>query len=95
MEHGLLSPQKAKKAFEKKQRKQKEIRNGTPAKSSPKPPIKTETSQKQQPRPNNAGTSQKPQQRSNNGDIKAKRKIDTDSDDDDDDFILSHKRRKG
>ncbi|CAJ2643246.1 hypothetical protein L195_g006049 [Trifolium pratense] len=96
MEHGLLSPQKAKKAFEKKQRKQKEIRTGTPVKSSSKPPIKTETSQKQQPRPNNAGTSQKPQQRSNNGDIKAKRKIDTDSDDDDDDdFILSHKRRKG
>ncbi|GAU14230.1 hypothetical protein TSUD_307900 [Trifolium subterraneum] len=96
MEHGLLSPQKAKKAFEKKQRKQKEIRTGTPVKSSPKPLIKTETSQKQQPRPNNAGTSQKPQQRSNNGDIKAKRKIDTDSDDDDDDdFILSHKRRKG
>ncbi|WJX35798.1 hypothetical protein P8452_23746 [Trifolium repens] len=95
MEHGLLSPQKAKKAFEKKQRKQKEIRTGTPVKSSPKPPIKMETSQKQQPRPNNVGTSQKPQQRSNNGDIKAKRKIDTDSDDDDDDFILSHKRRKG
>lgn len=86
MEHGLLSPQKAKKAFEKKQRKQKELRTGTPIKSSSKPPSKT-------------GTSQKPQPKSNNGDIKAKRKIDTDSHDDDDDdddyFILSHKRRKG
>jgi len=83
MEHGLLSPQKAKKAFEKKQRKQKELRSGTPIKSSSKPPTKT-------------GTSQKQPQKSNNGDIKAKRKIDTDSDDDDDDnFILSHKRRKG
>ncbi|KAE9609142.1 hypothetical protein Lal_00020078 [Lupinus albus] len=41
MEHGLLSPEKAKKAFEKKQRKQKEIRTGIP--------VKTETSsQKQQ-----------------------------------------------
>lgn len=85
MEHGLLSPQKAKKAFEKKQRKQKELRTGTPIKSSSKPPTKT-------------GTSQKPQPKSNNGDIKAKRKIDTDchdDDDNDDDFILSHKRRKG
>lgn len=96
MEHGLLSPQKAKKAFEKKQRKQKELRSGTPIKSSSKPPTKTGTSQKQPQRSNNAGTSQKPQPKSNNGDIKAKRKIDTDSDDDDDDdFILSHKRRKG
>lgn len=96
MEHGLLSPQKAKKAFEKKQRKQKELRSGTPIKSSSKPPTKTGTSQKQPQRSNNAGSSQKPQPKSNNGDIKAKRKIDTDSDDDDDDdFILSHKRRKG
>lgn len=96
MEHGLLSPQKAKKAFEKKQRKQKELRTGTPIKSSSKPPTKTGTSQKQPQKSNNAGTSQKPQPKSNNGDIKAKRKIDTDSDDDDDDddFILSHKRRK-
>lgn len=93
MEHGLLSPQKAKKAFEKKQRKQKELRTGTPIKSSSKLPTKTGTSQKQPQRSNNAGTSQKPQPKSNNGDIKAKRKIDTDSDDDD--FILSHKRRKG
>lgn len=81
MEHGLLSPQKAKKAFEKKQRKQKELRTGTPIKSSSKPPTKT-------------GTSQKPQPKSNNGDIKAKRKMDSDTDSDDEDFILSHKRRK-
>ncbi|XP_004501159.1 uncharacterized protein [Cicer arietinum] len=80
MEHGLLSPEKAKKAFEKKQRKQKELRTGTPVKPSSKPPTKT-------------GTSQKQQQRSNNGDIKAKKRIDNDSDDDD--FILSHKRRRG
>ncbi|CAK8568868.1 unnamed protein product [Lathyrus sativus] len=102
MEHGLLSLERAKKAFDKKQRKQKELRTGTPAKSSSKPPTKTGTSQKPQQRPNNTGTSekrpnntgtlQKPQQKSNNGDTKAKRKIESDSDDDDDDFILSHKR---
>ncbi|CAJ1973895.1 unnamed protein product [Sphenostylis stenocarpa] len=80
MEHGLLSPEKAKKAFEKKQRKQKELRTGTPVKIS-KPPTKTETSQRQQ------------QQVSKNGDIKAKKRLVNESDDDDD-FILSHKRRK-
>ncbi|XP_058728539.1 uncharacterized protein LOC131600391 [Vicia villosa] len=40
MEHGMLSPESAKRAFEKKQRKQKELRIGTP--------VKTETSNKQQ-----------------------------------------------
>nr|ACU23417.1 unknown [Glycine max] len=80
MEHGLQSPEKAKKAFEKRQRKQKELRTGTPVKLS-KPPTKTATSQKQQ-------------QVSKNGDIKAKKRIVNESDDDDDDFILSHKRRK-
>ncbi|CAL0327301.1 unnamed protein product [Lupinus luteus] len=82
MEHGLLSPEKAKKAFEKKQRKQKQIRTGTPVKPS-KPITKTETS------------SQKQQQASKNGDTKAKKRIVNESDDDDDDdFVLSHKRRK-
>ncbi|MED6159632.1 hypothetical protein PIB30_043993 [Stylosanthes scabra] len=81
MEHGLLSPDRAKKAFEKKQRKQKEQRTGTSVKPS-KPPSRTETSQKQQQPP------------SRNGDIKAKKRI-VDESDDDDDFVLSHKRRKG
>ncbi|KAG8375589.1 hypothetical protein BUALT_Bualt10G0116200 [Buddleja alternifolia] len=40
MEHGLLSPERAKRAFEKKQRKQKQLRTGTPIKS---PPIKSPT----------------------------------------------------
>lgn len=84
MEHGLLSPQRAKKAFEKKQRKQKELRTGTPVKLSSKLPTKTGTSQKP---PTKTGTSQKQQQ-------VAKKRIDYESDDDDD-FILSHKRRKG
>lgn len=79
MEHGLLSPEKAKKAYEKKQRRQKQLRMGTPVKS-PKPPSRPESSQR-------------PQQTSKNGDIKAKKRITNDSDDDDD-FILSPKKRK-
>lgn len=81
MEHGLLSPESAKRAFEKKQRKQKELRAATPVNPSG---TKTETSQKQQ-------------QASKNGDIKAKKRIvdESDDDDDDDEFISSHKRRKG
>lgn len=78
MEHGLLPLEKAKKAYEKKQRRQKELRMGTPIKSV-KPPGKPESSQRQQ-------------QASKNGNLKAKKKI-LESDDDDD-FILSPKRRK-
>ncbi|XP_041020731.1 uncharacterized protein LOC121262349 isoform X3 [Juglans microcarpa x Juglans regia] len=80
MEHGLLSPERAKKAYEKKQRRQKQLRMGTPIKSL-KPPSRPESSQKQQ-------------QASKNGILKAKKRIINDSDDDDD-FILSPKRRKG
>ncbi|WCJ32236.1 hypothetical protein M5689_013674 [Euphorbia peplus] len=64
MEHGLLSPERAKRAHEKKQRKQKSLRMGTPIKSS-KPPSKPESSQKQQ-------------QASRNGDLKSKKRIDDD-----------------
>ncbi|KAJ8773622.1 hypothetical protein K2173_005868 [Erythroxylum novogranatense] len=78
MEHGLLSPERAKKAHEKKQRKQKMQRMGTPIKSS-KPPSKPESSQKQQLAPKN-------------GEAKAKRKIINENDDDE--FILSPKRKK-
>ncbi|XWS17711.1 hypothetical protein CRYUN_Cryun33cG0090600 [Craigia yunnanensis] len=81
MEHGLLSPEKARKAYEKKQRRQKQLRTGTPIKSS-KPSSKPESSQKQQ-------------LASKNGDVKAKKRINNDIDEDDDDFILSPKRRKG
>ncbi|XP_022731269.1 uncharacterized protein LOC111285884 [Durio zibethinus] len=80
MEHGLLSPEKARKAYEKKQRRLKQLRTGTPIKSS-KPSRKPESSQKQQ-------------LASKNGDVKAKKRINNDTDDDDD-FILSPKRRKG
>ncbi|KAL3498477.1 hypothetical protein ACH5RR_041209 [Cinchona calisaya] len=83
MEHGLLSPERAKKAFDKKQKKQKQLRTGTPIKSPPPAP------------PSRAESSKKPQQVSKNGDVKAKKRILDDSDDDDDDFVLSHKRRKG
>ncbi|KAE8677826.1 carotenoid cleavage dioxygenase 8-like protein B [Hibiscus syriacus] len=45
MEHGLLSPEKARKAFEKKQRRQKQLRAGTPMKPL-KPSSKPESSKK-------------------------------------------------
>ncbi|XP_057503927.1 uncharacterized protein LOC130787559 [Actinidia eriantha] len=84
MEHGLLSPERARKAHEKKQIRQKQIRMGTPIKSPPprpRPPSKPESSKTQQ-------------QASKNGDVKAKKRIIHESGDDDD-FILSPKRRKG
>ncbi|KAK1550001.1 hypothetical protein Q3G72_012137 [Acer saccharum] len=83
MEHGLLSPDRAKKAHERKQRKQMEIRLGI------KTPIKTPNLTTSRPE-----SSQRQQQASKNGDAKAKKRIIKDSDDDDD-FILSPKRRKG
>ncbi|GMH12419.1 hypothetical protein Nepgr_014260 [Nepenthes gracilis] len=67
MEHGLLSPERARKALEKKQWKQKHIRMGTPVKS-PTPTSKLASSVKQQ-----LG--------SKNGEIKAKKRIINDSDD--------------
>ncbi|CAA0810564.1 Unknown protein [Striga hermonthica] len=81
MEHGMLSPERAKKAYEKKQRKQKQLRTGTPIKSPP-PFI-----------PSKPESSKRPQQAPKNGEVKAKKRIGNDSDDDDD-FVLSHKRRK-
>lgn len=87
MEHGLLSPDKAKKAFERKQKKQKELRSGTPIKSS-KPPTNPESSHRQQ----------QQQHATKNGDAKSTGKITSRSnhdDDDDDDFILNPKRRRG
>ncbi|KAB5553227.1 hypothetical protein DKX38_010538 [Salix brachista] len=79
MEHGLLSPERAKRAHEKKQRKQKMQRLGTPIKST-------------KPSASKPKSFQKLQQTSKNGDLKAKRKINNDSDDND--FILSPKRSK-
>lgn len=81
MEHGMLSPDRAKKAYEKKQRKQKQLRTGTPIKSPPpSSSSRPESSKRPQPVPRN-------------GEVKAKKRIIDDSDDDND-FVLSHKRRK-
>lgn len=97
MEHGMLSPERAKKAYEKKQRRQKEIRTGTLIKSTPPP--KSESSKRpQQVSPQSRGESSKktrPVSVLKNGDTKANKRVLNDTDGDDDDFILSHKRRKG
>ncbi|CAA2959101.1 Hypothetical predicted protein [Olea europaea subsp. europaea] len=82
MEHGMLSPERARKALDKKQRKQKQLRTGTPIKTSPLPPSSKPT------------TSKKPLPVPKNCDAKAKKRILVDSEEDDD-FLLSPKRRKG
>ena len=81
MEHGMLSSEKAKRAHEKKLRKMKQIRMGTPVKPTP-------SYSKSKPE-----SSQRPSASKNSGsDARKKKKVD--DSDDDDDFILSPKRRK-
>ncbi|XP_004291183.1 PREDICTED: uncharacterized protein LOC101302896 [Fragaria vesca subsp. vesca] len=101
MEHGLLSPERSRKAFEKKQRKQKQIRSGIPIKSPPirSPPLRSPPLRSPPPKPvskppSKPESSQRQQQASKNGDVKAKKRVVAESDDDDD-FILSPKRRRG
>lgn len=67
MEHGLLSPERAKKAYERKQRKQKQLKMGIPVKSPP-PSSRPESSNRQKLAPKN-------------GDMKAKKRFVEDSDD--------------
>ncbi|XP_076920863.1 uncharacterized protein LOC143582116 [Bidens hawaiensis] len=97
MEHGMLSPERARKAFEKKKRKQKEIRVGTPVKSPPPPPSRVESSKRpQQVSSQSRGESSKKPQPvpvSKNGDAKANKRVLNYSYDDEDDLPLSHKRR--
>ncbi|CAH8319840.1 unnamed protein product [Eruca vesicaria subsp. sativa] len=81
MEHGMLSPEKAKRAHEKKLRKMKQIRMGTPVKPTPSYSSKPESSQR-------------PSASKNNGSDARKKKKVVDDNDDDDEFILSPKRRK-
>ncbi|KAL3655686.1 hypothetical protein CASFOL_000082 [Castilleja foliolosa] len=64
MEHGMLSTDKAKKALEKKQRKQKQLRMGTPINSPPPPP-----------KSNRPESSKQPQPVSKDGEMKAKKRI--------------------
>ncbi|KAJ4950832.1 hypothetical protein NE237_027664 [Protea cynaroides] len=79
MEHGLLSPERAKKTHERKKKKQQQLMMGTPIK--PLKPDKRESLQKQQ-------------QALNNSDLKVKKRIMTESNDDDD-FLMQHKKTKG
>lgn len=67
MEHGLLSPERAKKAYERKQKRQQQLRMGTPIKST------------KQERPE----SSKKLQVLKNGDVKAKKRVNYNDDDDD------------
>ncbi|KAL6900933.1 hypothetical protein ACP4OV_005609 [Aristida adscensionis] len=86
MEHGMLSPERAKKAYEKKQKRQQQARLGTPVKSSITKD-KPESSKKP------IISTKKPIAASNIV-AKVKKRVDY-SDDDDDDFIVKMKRSKG
>ncbi|PUZ64424.1 hypothetical protein GQ55_3G142900 [Panicum hallii var. hallii] len=79
MEHGLLSPERAKKAYERKQKRQQQVRMGTPIKPS---------GRKDRP----AESSKKPAAWSNMT-SKAKKRVDYS--DDDNDFIVKMKRSRG
>ncbi|RLN00957.1 hypothetical protein C2845_PM06G03540 [Panicum miliaceum] len=79
MEHGLLSPERAKKAYERKQKRQQQVRMGTPIKPS---------GRKDRP----AESSKKPAA-SSNMTLKAKKRVDYS--DDDNDFIVKMKRSRG
>ncbi|XP_010249583.1 PREDICTED: uncharacterized protein LOC104592097 isoform X3 [Nelumbo nucifera] len=68
MEHGLLSPERAKKAYERKQRRQQQLRMGTPIKS-----LKLDKPE----------SSQKQKHASKNSDLKTKKRIINENDDDD------------
>ncbi|XP_077210963.1 uncharacterized protein LOC143846413 [Tasmannia lanceolata] len=91
MEHGLLSPERSKKAYERKQKRQQQIRMGTPIKSPT--PMKSPTPIKSL-KIERPESSQK-QQSSKNGDLKSKKRVLNYSDDDDDDFIIKRKKSKG
>uniref|UniRef100_A0ACD5TDV0 Uncharacterized protein n=1 Tax=Avena sativa TaxID=4498 RepID=A0ACD5TDV0_AVESA len=83
MEHGLLSPERARKAYDRKQKRQQQIKSGTPVKP-------TTTVSKHKPA---AESWKKPSTSQHNADsslAKAKRKVEYS--DDDDDFIANLKR---
>ncbi|KAK1311624.1 hypothetical protein QJS10_CPA07g00833 [Acorus calamus] len=92
MEHGLLSPERSKKVYEKKQRRQQQLRLGTPIK--PTKPTKQESLRS--PKQERTQSSQKPQHASSskNGDLKLKKRITYSDNDDDEDFMIKPKRSK-
>uniref|UniRef100_A0A453A5T6 Uncharacterized protein n=1 Tax=Aegilops tauschii subsp. strangulata TaxID=200361 RepID=A0A453A5T6_AEGTS len=77
MEHGLLSPERAKKAYDRKLKRQQQIKSGTPIKSSNSNTVSKHNNNK----PNTDHTA-----------AKAKRRVEYSSDDDDKEFIVKLKR---
>ncbi|KAL5976819.1 hypothetical protein ACLOJK_021153 [Asimina triloba] len=78
MEHGLLSPERAKRAYERKQKKQQQLRTGTPIKSPQKD--RSESLQRKHP--------------TKNGDLKAKKRMNYSYDDDDEFIDKLNKRER-
>ncbi|KAK1315498.1 hypothetical protein QJS10_CPA06g00773 [Acorus calamus] len=88
MEHGLLSPERSKKAYEKKQRRQQQLRMGTPIKSAKQESLKSPKQERPQQSSQKASASS-----SKNGDLKPKKRINY-SDDDDEEFVFKLKKSK-
>lgn len=93
MEHGMLSPDRAKKAYERKQRKQHQLRTGTPVKSQK---FDRPESSKPQILKNSDSKAKKPESLKSpilkNSDSKAKKRVNYS--DSDDEVIIKHKRPK-
>ncbi|KAM3300869.1 hypothetical protein ACQJBY_041744 [Aegilops geniculata] len=95
MEHGLLSPERAKKAYDRKLKRQQQIKSGTPIKSSNSTTITkhkpAETWKKPAPVVSSSSTAR---HNTDHSAAKAKRRVEYSSDDDDDDkeFIVKLKR---
>ncbi|KAM3413426.1 hypothetical protein ACQJBY_004547 [Aegilops geniculata] len=98
MEHGLLSPERAKKAYDRKLKRQQQIKSGTPIKSSNSNTVSkhnynnkpAETWKKPAPVVSSSSTAR---HNTDHTAAKAKRRVEYSSDDDDDkEFIVKLKR---
>uniref|UniRef100_M8BKZ8 Uncharacterized protein n=1 Tax=Aegilops tauschii TaxID=37682 RepID=M8BKZ8_AEGTA len=96
MEHGLLSPERAKKAYDRKLKRQQQIKSGTPIKSSNSNTVSkhnnnkpAETWKKPAPVVSSSSTAR---HNTDHTAAKAKRRVEYSSDDDDKEFIVKLKR---
>lgn len=86
MEHGLLSHNEAKKAFERKQKRVHKLKQSTPMKSSPSSQISNGSAPARTPVSNGKGKGA--------GTSKGKKRVDNYSDSDSDDDFLQNRLKK-
>ncbi|KAE8770291.1 hypothetical protein D1007_57983 [Hordeum vulgare] len=102
MEHGLLSPERAKQAYDRKLKRQQQIKSGTPIKASNSTTVTKFNNNNNNNNNNNkpAESSKKPavvpsstsRSSTDHSAAKAKRRVDYSDDDDDKEFIVKLKR---